>query len=201
MSRVIHALFWLGLLLWVSALVTAGIAAMNVFGTLPGLDLTVDRYPAVPPEEHGTLAASHVMERVFFTIDMLQFVAIPLVLVTLLLELVRRGAARRPANLVRAACLVVAAGLFAYHAFAVAPTMNRALRDRWTAAAAADLTAAEEHRARFNELHPIADTVLRVNLGLVLLGAIASAVASAPRPAPTDPSVPEAPRLASGSRA
>jgi hypothetical protein len=176
--KLCNVLHWFGLILWISALVSAAVAAMNVFGTLDKMSLTLERYAAFPAEDHARLAAGHIMEGVFFTVDLLQFIAAPLVVITLLLQLtVFRMRWRRPANLVRVIALIIAGGLFAYHATMIAPTMNRELRAFWAAAEAGDVDEANAHRAAFNAYHPTADAMLRLNLLLVMLGAGASAVA------------------------
>lgn len=200
MRRLVNVVYWTALVLWVSALVSAGIAAMNVFGTLVDAPIAWERYAAYPGAEHGRLAAGHVMEGVFFTVDLVQFAAIPLVLLTLGAQLMGlRMPLRRPANLLRCACLVTAAGLFAYHALALAPRMNRELRAHWTAAEAGDVAAATAHRTQFNALHPVADTLLRANLVLTLIAVAASAAAFTRTAAPTrpEPGELEPPRLAS----
>ncbi len=149
---------------------------MNVFGSVSGDDalrLTMERYPDVPGEEQGLLAAGHMMAGVFRTIDWIQLVVIPVVVLSLLLHFfVLRGEGRwRLLHLVRAGCVVGAAGIYGFHAAAISPVMNDALEGRWAALEAGDMEKAEELRAKFGELHPRADMLLRVNLFL-LLGAV-----------------------------
>jgi hypothetical protein len=173
-----NAVHWLSLTLWVAALAAAGIAAMNVFGTLPKLNLTLNEYQSLPPESHGRLAAGMVMEGVFFVVDLAQFVAAPLALITLLFQLsVFRMPLRRPANLIRTLCIVVATGLFAFHATVLAPRMNRELRAYWRSAQDGEIDQAQLHLAKFNEKHPVANTLLQTNLILLLI-AIASTSAA-----------------------
>ncbi len=173
--------YWMALTMWVSALSAAAIAAGNVFGTMPRLGVTLERYKAVPPDEHWRLAAGKIMEGVFFTVDLFQFVAAPLTLVTLLLQLTLfRMPARTPSNWIRTACLVLAMLLFGYHVTAIGPRMNRELHEYWRSAEAGDLLAAESHRAAFNADHPIAMRLLQANLILVMIGIGASAVALGP---------------------
>ncbi|MCP3906154.1 MAG: hypothetical protein GY715_21225 [Planctomycetes bacterium] len=194
--NVIHAF---ALILWIAALVSAAVAAMNVFPITDSMSFVLERYAAYPADEHGRIAAGRIMEGVFFTVDMLQFVAAPLALLTLLAQLtVFRGPWRRPAHLVRGACIVLAAALFAGHAMMLAPKMNADLRAFWEAAEAGDVDRAHEHRAAFNRRHPKADIILRVNLLLVAAAAVAGTVGlrampGAPRERELDP-----PRLLQG---
>jgi len=177
--NVIHAF---ALILWIAALVSAAVAAMNVFPITDSMDLVLERYANYPVEEHRRIAAGQIMDGVFFTVDLLQFVAAPLALLTLLAQFtVFRvpGSApwRRPTHLLRGACIVLAAALFAGHAMLLAPKMNADLRAYWTAAEAGDVETAREHRASFNRRHPKADMILRADLLLVVAAAVAGTIA------------------------
>jgi hypothetical protein len=179
--RLCHIVFWLGLVLWISALVSAAVAAMNVFPGMDRLPLTLDAYTAYPSDEHPRLAAGMLMEGVFVTVDLLQLAAAPLVLAALLAHhVVFRLKWRRPAHLVRAACILAAAGMLAWHVTVLAPRMNRALHRFHEAAAAGDVATARGHRAAFNTDHPTADAILRLELGLLIVAAAASAVGLGP---------------------
>ena len=92
---------------------------------------------------------------------------------------------RRPSNVVRAGCLLVAAGLFSFYAVALAPSLNHTLRDHWAAAERGDTAVARDLRDRFRNDHRKAELILQVNLLLVLGGLAASAVALGPDPKPT----------------
>ena len=190
--KLVNAIYWMSLAAWLAALVSAGIAAGNVFGVLDDLSLELERYAAYPTHEHGMLAAGHVMEGVFVTVDLIQFVAIPLTLLALGMQLaVYRLPVRSPANAVRTLCLVAAAGLFAYHATTLAPRMNRELRARWSAAEAGDVAAASAHQMAFSEDHPTADLILKTNLILLIIALGSSAAALSPSTRSASPRLPE----------
>lgn len=176
--------YWLGLGLWLSALVTAGVAAMNVFGSLPAMQVQLPQYSAMPADSHGRIAAGKVMERVFFTVDLMQFIAIPVTLIAMLLQFATlRLRAGAPANLIRVGCIVIAAALFTIHATAIARPMNRELRSYWRAAESGDVEQAASHLSAFNAKHPVADTLLRINLILLVVAVAASGAAlTPPRP-------------------
>lgn len=181
--RLNNIVYWLALIIWISALISAGVSAMNVFTVLDheNLPLNIDRYNSFPIEEHPRLAASHVMEPVFATIDLLQFAAIPLVLITLILQFaVFKMNARRISNIMRIFLLVIAATGFAYHAFSLAPPMNSLLRQWWKAAEAGDVPGSESIRQQFDQYHSKADAILRLNLFFLIGAAGASAVAFTP---------------------
>jgi hypothetical protein len=176
-------IYWLALTLWISALVSAAVAAMNVFPTMTAerLPLRLDEYAALPTTEHPRIAAGVVMNGVFATIDVMQFIAIPIALLALVAQLtIFATPGRRAADWIRTGAAFAAAGLFAYHASSLAPKMNHALNAFWSAAKAGDIEAARTERAAFNELHPTADAILRADLLLLLVAAGASAIALAP---------------------
>ncbi|MHC5113534.1 MAG: hypothetical protein ACYTGP_03800 [Planctomycetota bacterium] len=184
--NVIHAF---ALIVWIAALVSAAVAAMNVFPITDTMDLVLERYARYPVEEHRRIAAGRIMDGVFFTVDVLQFVAAPLALITLFAQFTvfrRPGTApwRRPSHVVRGAAIVLAAALFAGHATFLAPKMNADLRAFWEAAEAGDVETARAHRAAFNRRHPKADAILRANLLLVAAAAVAGTVALGSGPPP-----------------
>jgi hypothetical protein len=176
-----NVIYWLGLILWIAALISAAVAAMNVFPALKAMPIELADYANYPSDQHWRFAAGQIMEGVFFLIDVMQFVAAPLVLITLIAQLaVFRMPLRSISNLARAACIAVAAGLFAYHATMLAPKMNRALREQWEAAKAGEIERADALRAAFNADHQTADAILKLNLILLIVTAGASAVALGP---------------------
>ncbi len=182
--RTCLVIYWLSLALWLGALVAGGIAAINVFGRLPALDMTLDRFAAYPVDEHGRIAAGLVMSGVFFTADVVQFAVVPLALVTAVLQVTVLGLpVAKPSNLIRLGCVVVGAGLFAYYAMAVAPPLNANLLQFYEAAEAGNLELSARHAGTLGGYHDTAELILQGNLLLVLTAIGASAVAMAPAPA------------------
>lgn len=195
-----NAIYWLALALWLSAIVTAAVAAVSAFGILPDTPLVLEDFRAyAPPDDpgaHGRLAAGIVMERVFWIVDMIQFAAAPLVVIALLAQLLVLPLPSRPwANRARTLAILIAAGTFIYQAAALTPGMNRELRAYWVAARAGELDDAREHHAAFNEAHPRAEMLYQVRLLALLAAIIASAPALGPVITPTPSSGHEAPRL------
>ena len=185
--KLCNVVYWLALAVWLAVLVTAGVSAIAVFTTLGEMNVSLEAYALFEPDEsdvpnaHAHLAAGHVLEPVFTLVDIVQFAMIPLILITLVVQFtVFKQKIRRPANLIRTGCIVIAAGLFAFHALARAPQMNRDLQAYRDAAQHGDLTMALEHRAAFNRRHPMAEAVLNATLLLVVLATFASAVAMTP---------------------
>lgn len=188
-SRLINILFWLGLTVWIGALMSAAIAAMNTFPVLKELsDLRLSGFESYepPPGEagnvHGVIAAGMVMQGVFANINAIQFVAAPLVLLTLIAQqLMCAGDRRRPTNLIRSLCIVVATTTFFWHGLVQSPRMNRELEAYRDAARAGDSNAARAHQTAFDDDHPLANALLSTDLFLLLIAAAASAALTARR--------------------
>lgn len=184
-ARSVNIVYWLGLVLWVSAMLTAGVAAYAVFGTLldESLGLSLSAYASFPSEhaQHGRLAAGTIMEKVFTISDYMQVVAAVMVVVGLFGQLVMAGRARRrPSNIIRVACLAGVLGLLVFRVFMLAPEMNHNLRSYWEMARVGSVDAARRHRDAFEQDHPTASNVLTVSLVLLLVMVAASASAMTP---------------------
>ncbi len=178
------AAYWVCLSAWLAALVTAAVSAAQVFSNLPGVSMTLERFAAYPGDDHGRLAAGLVMAEIFYTVDVVQFIVVPLVVGTLGLQLTVLGLPwRRPANLIRTAAVIIAAGSFAWYAIALAPHLNRTLRAYWAAAEAGNLAEAAALHEQFAAGHEFAELTLSVNFLLIVVAVVASAVALAPTPA------------------
>jgi hypothetical protein len=179
--KIVHAAFWLALTLWVSVLITAAIAAMNSFTKLPALQIELKDYSAIASSEHGRLAAGMVMDGVFRMCDRVQLLAVPIALITLILQFTS-GVARWKtiSNLIRIFAIVCAAGLFLFYITSLSPQMQRSLHAYWDSAASGKIDEAQAYRAAFTALHPVASRLLQTNLVLLLVAIGASAVALAP---------------------
>jgi hypothetical protein len=167
-ASAIHAI---ALTIWIATLISAAIAAMNVFPTMKAMTLDAERFAALPRAEHGLIVAGVVMERVFATIDIVQMAMAPVAIFTGIFVFYRSRACPRPwPARIHVVALVLAGVVLAGHLTMLAPTMNRNLRAFWSSAEVGDVEQARAHRAAFDKLHPIADTLLRTNL-LILLAA------------------------------
>jgi len=179
--------YLLALALWLGALMSAGIAAGSTFSVLTKMDISIARYTKFVPDEadvpnaHENLAAGHVLEPVFWITNAVQLIAIPLVLLTLAAQLfVFNQHKSKFSNFIRTFCIIISAGIFAYHAFALTPPMNRDLRAYWQAAEAGDILAAKTHREGLLSRHGTATNILFSTLMLVLIATAASAAAMTP---------------------
>lgn len=182
LHRVCLVAYWIALSLWTSAIIAAGVSAAFVFGTLPGLGVTLAEYSAFQVEgdaqAHGRLAAGMILERVFTAVDFAQIFLGAITAAAMIVQIVAFGASlRRFSNLIRATAIAAAIVIASIHIFFQAPAMNRELRAYWAAARGGDIATAEVHRLRFDEFHPRAELALRSNLVLLLVATAASAIA------------------------
>jgi hypothetical protein len=179
MRSMLALLLGMTLAVWFAVAVAAGVAAMGTFTMLPSLDLTLAEYAALPAEDHGRMAAGIVMQRIFRMVDVVQWVCAPLaVALSVALAI---GAGRCLLRSARLAAVLLAAVLFATYGLALAPRMNASLEAYRDAARRGEVDDATAHRARFDEMHPMADGLLRANI-FILLAAIGLLAADAAPP-------------------
>ncbi len=172
--------YWLALTLWVGVLIAGGVAATASFTILPKLGINLEQYQAYDLTAHGRIAAGKMMEAVFTFVDVVQLVMCLLVLGLVLLQwTVFHRSIKRPANLMRMACLVLATGTFAWRALTLTPEMNRDLRAFWIAAEAGEVQKADQHRDAFSTRHPVASRWYGATFCLLLIVVVVSPAALA----------------------
>lgn len=203
LHKLCNMVYWLALALWLGALMSAGIAAGSTFSVLTKMDISIARYAEFVPDEadipnaHSNLAAGHVLEPVFWITNAVQFVAIPLVILALAAQLLFfKQHKNKFSNFIRTACIIISAGLFAYHAFAVSQPMNQDLRAYWQAAEEGDIQAASDHREGLLSRHGTAKNILSATLLLVVIVTAASAVTMTPLTLKQSPPILQTPKLA-----
>ncbi len=185
--RTCVVVYWLALVIWVSVLISAGVAAMSAFTVLPeeSLGLTLERFAAYEPD-HGRIAAGKVLEPIFTFVDVVQVASGSVVLLMLILMFTLFGREygqswKRPANLARMLAILLAAGLFLVRAITITPEMNRDLQAYWQAAEAGEVERAAALRESFDSLHRRARPLFDGSLLALLVAVGASAVATLPR--------------------
>jgi hypothetical protein len=180
MLKLCNAVYWLALVIWISMLIAAGVAAMSAFTSLPDPDLglRLDAFDHYDASHHGRIAAGHVMEPIFVFVDVVSAPAIAMLLLALVLHMTYfRMPWRSVANLVRTVVIAMAAGMFLWRVITITPEMNRDLRAYWEAARQGDVAAADRHLAAFNTNHRLARPIMDATLILLLVGVSASAIA------------------------
>jgi len=168
---------WLSLAIWIAALASAGVAATGVFGKLLHTDLLLNEFASYDHSAHGRLAAGMVMEPIFTFVDLVQLVAGAVVALTLALQLMMFDMPlKRPANLIRTVCVLIAAILLVVRMATITPEMNRELRAYWAAAKAGQVEEAGAHQQKFDRRHPVVSKMFGATFALLLVTVAASAV-------------------------
>lgn len=203
LHKLCNMVYWIALALWLGALMSAGIAAGCTFSVLTKMDISIARYSEFVPDEadipnaHEKLAAGHILEPVFLITNAVQLISIPLVLLTLAAQLfVFNQHKSKFSNFIRTVCIIISAGIFAYHAFALSPPMNRDLRSYWQAAQEGDIQDAKSHRNELLSRHETAKIILSATLLLVLIATAASAVTMTPLTLKQSAPILQTPKLA-----
>jgi len=196
-SRIAEVAFWIGIVLWISALVTAGVSAAMAFPTMHEFEVVVPKFAAYDESQHWSIAAGLLMERIFWVTDLAQMFAALLVIIGLGAGYGTSGRRfKQPLEMMRTVCVLAAVALLAYRVLILAPSMNGSLQRYWHAAEHGNTELAVRHRTDFQALHPIASRVYGVML-VLLLGAVATtawtpaAPAHPHRPTPGEPVEPE----------
>jgi len=177
MSRIVRIAETIHLLtvgLWLGALVMGGVVAAIIFPTMRELDPTLALFESYDGA-HADLGAGYIQARVFFAVDMLQFVGAFVGGIALAISIFLRHALRTRAAFVRSLLFAAAVLAFAYQFFVLTPRMDRNAQDYWRAAQAGEIEAAERSRDAFSADHPTATRVFGL-IGVLVLG---SFVASA----------------------
>ncbi|MCH8823384.1 MAG: hypothetical protein IH984_07735 [Planctomycetes bacterium] len=203
LHKLCNMVYWLALALWLGALMSAGIAAGSTFSVLTKMDISIARYSEFVPNEtavpkaHENLAAGHVLEPVFWITHAVQFITIPLVILTLAAQLLFfRQQKNIFSNLIRTVCIIIAACLFAYQTFALSLPMNQDMRAYWEAAAEGDIQTALFHRSELRSRHETATIILLSTLSLVVIATAASAAAMTPLTVKKSEPILQTPQLA-----
>ncbi|MEM7229524.1 MAG: hypothetical protein AAF432_12005 [Planctomycetota bacterium] len=181
MMSVLRTVHGLALAAWLSLLVSAGIGASFVFGTLTPMPLHAERFDAAETSEHGRLVAGVIMDRVFRFVDIGQGIAAGIVLITFIM-LFAAGALRlrRWSGRIHCGAVCLATMLFALQ-LPMANAMRGELQMYWSAVEAGEAAEAENIQTGFNTKHNVADAVLRINLLLLITATGALIHTSAPR--------------------
>ncbi len=196
--RPLAVLYWLLLIAWFAGLVASAATAMAAFGSLPrvfdDLGISVPQIDAMQqmgalqrdgniPErgESGRYIAGFVAQRVFDAVETLQWIIVPMMIGTLLLQRFDRWPARSTANTWRRLLLVAAICCTGYHLIVLGPRMRSALSDYRGAVQASDAISAASHKAGFDRDHKIADPLLRTTSFLLLGTIVLSAWTLTPR--------------------
>lgn len=150
------------------------VVAAIIFPTMRELDPTLGLFQAYRGA-HADLGAGYIQARVFFAVDILQFVGAFVGGIALAVSIFVRHALRTRASFVRSVLFAAAALVFAYQFFMLAPRMDQNAQDYWRAAEAGDTQAAERSRDAFSADHPTATRVFGL-IGVLVLSSFVVSV-------------------------
>ncbi len=155
LARIAETLHLLVVGLWLGSLLMGAVVAAIIFPTMRELDPSFSTFAAFTGN-HADLGAGFIQARVFYAVDLVQFVGAFVGGVTLALSIALRRAWSRPTSLIRSVIFACAVLMFSYQFFVLAPRMDENARLYWQAAEAGDNQAAIEARDAFSVDHPIA---------------------------------------------
>jgi len=180
-AKLCAIVYWVALMAWLAVLVSAAVAAVSAFATLPETDITLHAYPEVDFADHGSIAAGMVTNPIFVFADVVQVACIVFALITLVLQIVVfKMPFSRPANWLRAAALIGATLVFGYRAVLIQPDLNADLRAYQKHLKSEQIELARQHKESFDAAHMTARHLYEGTFGLVLLAVAASAAAFVP---------------------
>ncbi len=172
-------LVWLSLAIWFAAVVSAGVSAMGIFATLPGLEPVLPAYSMLSPEAQGRIAAGLVTEPIFTATDLVQCLSsIALVAGVLLHWLLSRRVHRRIARWTWTLAIAVATGTLWGRVLFLMPGMNQQLHDYRQAASSGNMDVANSARHAFESMHPTASMLMETTAACLLLAILVGGAAA-----------------------
>lgn len=179
MSETAHTL---ALAVWLGMIGTAAVAAAVIFPQMRDLEPSLAGYPNYTGE-HWMLAAGKIANRIFMIGDTVQAITAGIAGLTLAVALVaRRFSPFGVAAGLRLLGILVAFGALSYQLGSLRPEMRRELDNYWLAAEEGRNEEAQQHQARFRELHPAASRSMAIAGGGVLVSLAAAVWMLSARP-------------------
>ena len=188
--KIVNSVYWTLLSAWFGCLAMTGIVAMIAFPTLRDLNPALPGYSSYAGE-HWSIAAGHVMRKVFLVNDAVQLVALVGCSLIMGLQVTVMGQRReRGANVLRGICLFALMCSTAYYLLALSTRMDANLLEYWARAATGADGAG--FKAAFDKDHLVAENILKFNL-FMLLGLVLSSACALTTDAPDAASAGRAP--------
>jgi hypothetical protein len=184
--RLVTTAYWLVLILWIVTLFSAASVAMNAFGTLKEMTVSMPGTAGLPADHSsGRFLAGFVADPAFRSYERWSLVLAPAMTALLFTQArILSWPVSSWGNRIRVASLVVAIALAMVHLLVFAPGMARELAAFREAVAVGDTAVAAERYAAFDAGHRWADRLLRFEGFALIVAAATSAWTLTPRRLP-----------------
>ena len=170
-SRIAQITHLVALSIWLGSVAMSGVVAAIVFPLMRTLEPTLASYPNYEGD-HSLLAGGLIASKVFFTVDLIQFVCASLALATLVILIVSGWSINTIPRLLRVMVLCATLALLSYHIFIFMPQLTLTLQGYWDFAASGDTVQADHLKDRFLESHSAVSRILGTLTIAVLLNII-----------------------------
>jgi hypothetical protein len=166
--RIAQIVHLAALAVWLGSVAMSGVVAAIVFPLMRTLEPTLAAYPEYEGD-HALLAAGRIASKVFFTVDMVQFVCGSLALATLLIMIMSGYSLNTMARVLRMIVLFATLALLSYHIFFFMDGLQKTLQGYWHFAAEGNTMQADQFKELFLESHSAASRILGAMALLVLI--------------------------------
>ncbi len=153
---------------WFGTVGMSGIVAATVFPIVGRMKPTLGAYPEYTGD-HALLAGGLIAGKVFFLVDMVQFICAAIALGSFMTMVVAGYSINTLVRVLRSVVLLCTMGLLSWHLFVLMPGMTENLRNYWDFAAAGGNEQAEIYKNAFFDNHELAANSLKALMATTLL--------------------------------
>lgn len=175
LSRIAQIAHILALSVWLGAVAMSGVVAAIVFPLMRELDPTLGAYPNYEGD-HALLAAGRVASKVFFTVDVIQFVCATIALATIVVLVVCGYSLNTLARVLRVIVLCMTLALLSYHLLLFMPGLMQMLQGYWDNAAMGNTQVADRFKDEFLTQHSKASNILGALALMVMVNIVIAGI-------------------------
>lgn len=175
LSRIAQIAHLLALSVWLGAVAMSGVVAAIVFPLMRELEPTLGAYPNYEGD-HALLAAGRVASKVFFTVDVIQFVCATIALATIVVLVVCGYSLNTLARVLRVIVLCMTLALLSYHLLLFMPGLMQMLQGYWDNAAMGNTQVADRFKDEFLAQHSKASNILGALALMVMVNIVIAGI-------------------------
>ncbi len=175
LSRIVQIAHLLALSIWLGAVAMSGVVAAIVFPLMRELEPTLGAYPNYEGD-HALLAAGRVASKVFFTVDVIQFVCATIALATIVVLVVCGYSLNTLARVLRVIVLCMTLALLSYHLLLFMPGLMQMLQGYWDNAAMGNTQVADRFKDEFLAQHSKASNILGALALMVMVNIVVAGI-------------------------